>query len=199
MTEPRNRKKKAKSPVRAKKALALRPVERKDLRLLRNWKNDPSARRWVGDGTRTFSEEDMERWFEQTEALIDRERRWIVEEEGHPIGFVGLYEINPAYRHAEVGILLAPGARGRGIGGQATRLLLYEAFHVLNLHRLYLHVLVDHRVARNMYKRCGFREEGRLRQHNFKAGRYADVIVMGLLATEHAPRDAGGRQARPAK
>ena len=38
--------------------LALRTIERRDLPSLRAWKNDPAARRRVGDGTRTFSEED---------------------------------------------------------------------------------------------------------------------------------------------
>lgn len=173
--------------------LALRAIERRDIPSLRAWKNDPSARRWVGDGALTFSEEDMERWFDRTEALIDRERRWIVEERGRPVGFVGLYGIDPVRRHAEVGILLDPEARGRGIGGEATRLLLDEAFNVLNLHRLFLHVLADHRIARKMYKRCGFQEEGRLRQHNFKAGRYMDVMVMGVLAGEHAAREGEER------
>ncbi|MDP3940163.1 MAG: GNAT family protein [Deltaproteobacteria bacterium] len=168
------------------KELSLRPIERKDLRLLRKWKNDSTARRSVGDGTRTFSEEDMERWFERTEALIDRDRRWIVVEGGRPVGFVGLYGIDLTRRHAEIGILLDSGARGRGIGREATWLVFDEAFNMLNLHRLYLHVLSDHRIAQKMYKRCGFRDEGRLRQHNFKAGRYVDVIVMGILASEHA-------------
>ena len=177
--------------------LVLRTIERRDLPFLRAWKNDSAARRWVGDGTRTFSEEDMERWFDQTESLIDRERRWIVEERGGPVGFVGLYGIDLTRRHAEVGILLDPEARERGIGGKATRLLLDEAFNTLNLHRLFLHVLADHRIAQNMYKRCGFQEEGRLRQHNFKAGRYVDVIVMGVLAGEHAVRDREERDGRP--
>ena len=177
--------------------LVLRAIERRDIPSLRAWKNDPTARRWVGDGARIFSEEDMERWFDQTESLIDRERRWIVEERGHPVGFVGLYGIDPVRRHAEVGILLDPKARERGIGGEATRLLLDEAFNVFNLHRLFLHVLADHQIARNMYKRSGFQEEGRLRQHNFKAGRYVDVIVMGVLAGEHATRDREERGRRP--
>ena len=63
MKEPRTMKTKRKSPKKPSKVLALRPVERKDLRRLRNWKNDPLARRWVGDGTRTFSEED--RWWKE--------------------------------------------------------------------------------------------------------------------------------------
>lgn len=177
--------------------LALRAIERRDIPSLRAWKNDPSGRRWVGDGARTFSEADMERWFDRTESLIDRERRWIVEERGHPVGFVGLYGIDPVRGHAEVGILLDPEARGRGIGGEATRLLLDEAFNVFNLHRLFIHVLADHRIARNIYKSSGFQEEGRLRQQNFKAGRYVDVIVMGVLAGEHAARDREERGGRP--
>ncbi len=174
----------ARKPQSPRGALSLRPVERRDLPLLRAWKNDPVARRWIGDGTRTFSEEDMERWFARTEERIDRDRRWIVEEDVRPVGFVGLYGIDPVRRHAELGILLDPKARRRGIGRAATELLLDEAFGILNLNRVTLEVLADHAVALAMYRACGFKKEGRLREHNFKDGRYVDVIVMGILASE---------------
>jgi RimJ/RimL family protein N-acetyltransferase len=178
------------------KSLELRSIERQDLSLLRAWKNDPEARRWVGGGTRTFSVEEMERWFDRAESM-DNERRWIVEEASHPVGFVGLYGIDSVCRHAELGVLLGPSARGRGIGKAATKLLLDEAFWVLNLHRVYVHILADHPPALTMCSDNGFVEEGRLRQHNFKAGRYADVIVMGILASEHGAAAQGrGPKAR---
>jgi diamine N-acetyltransferase len=141
------------------------------------------------DGTRLFSEEEMKRWFARAEAALDRDRRWIVEESGRPLGFVGLYQIDPVCRHAEFGILLGPAGRGRGVGKVAARLVLREAFEVLNLHRLYLHVLADHRPAQTIYRQCGFKVEGRLKDHNFKGGQYADVLIMGLLASDYAVQE----------
>jgi diamine N-acetyltransferase len=175
--------KKRKSP--SPESLALRPIERKDLPDIRAWKNDPIVRRWVMDGTRIFSDEEIERWLDRAEAALDRDRRWIVEESGRPLGFVGIYQIDPVSRHAEFGIMLGPEGRGRGVGKVATKLALEEAFSVLNLHRLYLHVLADHQAAQALYRQCGFREEGVLKDHNFKEGQYVDVVIMGLLASDY--------------
>ncbi len=33
------------------------------------------------------------------------------------------------------------------------------------------------------YRECGFQEEGRLRQHVYRDGRFWDELVMGILVT----------------
>ncbi len=64
--------------------------------------------------------------------------------------------------------------------------LLKLAFDEMNLHRVWLHVFPDNEGAIACYLKCGFREEGRLRQEVFQGGRYYDVIVMGVLKDEFA-------------
>jgi RimJ/RimL family protein N-acetyltransferase len=54
----------------------------------------------------------------------------------------------------------------------------------MNLHRLALGVLDYNVRARRCYEKCGFREEGREREHRFHDGRWHDQIFMGILQPE---------------
>jgi diamine N-acetyltransferase len=72
--------------------------------------------------------------------------------------------------------------QSQGYGQQALRLILRHAFHDLGLHRLYLTVLDDNARAIRVYEKCGFRVEGRLRQHAYKRGQFRDLVLMGICA-----------------
>lgn len=86
--------------------------------------------------------------------------------------------------HASVGIALAAGARGQGYGTEALRLLVDFAFVRRNLRRLHLEVLADNLPAIASYRKVGFVEEGRAREHAYARGVYMDIVRMGLLRSE---------------
>ncbi len=58
------------------------------------------------------------------------------------------------------------------------------AFDDLNLNRVWLSVDADNGRAIACYRKCGFVEEGRLRQDRYRDGQYRDTIVMGVLRDE---------------
>jgi diamine N-acetyltransferase len=60
------------------------------------------------------------------------------------------------------------------------------AFSELNLRRIYLRVFAENEGAILLYRRLGFEQEGCLRQHVYKNGRYRDVLVMALLRSDPA-------------
>ena len=49
---------------------------------------------------------------------------------------------------------------------------------------MWLEVHAENERAIRAYRACGFAEEGRLREHAWLAGRYVDVIQMGILREE---------------
>src|SRR5262249_25879206 len=66
----------------------------------------------------------------------------------------------------------------------AIRTLLRFAFDELNLHRVVLDVDERNERAIAAYKKCGFVEEGRLRDDRYAGGRYWATVVMGVMAEE---------------
>jgi RimJ/RimL family protein N-acetyltransferase len=102
------------------------------------------------------------------------------------VGSCQLHSINTVHRSAELQIRIGEtAARGKGYGKNAVKLLLRFAFSDLNLHRVFVHVFADNAPAIRLYESTGFKKEGVLREAAFIDGKYVDVLVMGVLETEH--------------
>jgi RimJ/RimL family protein N-acetyltransferase len=108
---------------------------------------------------------------------------------GEAIGYVEIGGIDPRNQSARIGrVLLAPGARGRGLGVEMMRAALAHAFDVLHVHRVELGVFDVNPRAIACYERTGFRREG-MRRESFKSpdalgGEYWSEILMSVLASE---------------
>jgi RimJ/RimL family protein N-acetyltransferase len=100
------------------------------------------------------------------------------------IGCVSLKRVKPEDRNADFGIAMSRERWDQRYGRDATLTLLRFAFGAMNLHRVSLVVRDENERARRMYRACGFREEGRLREARFRDGIYHDEIVMGILRHE---------------
>jgi UDP-4-amino-4,6-dideoxy-N-acetyl-beta-L-altrosamine N-acetyltransferase len=125
------------------------------------------------------------RWLADVEARGDRHEFMIVERaSGRSVGTIGLSHIDQVNRRAEYGVLIGePGARGKGLAAEASRLLLGYAFGTLGLRRVYLHVFARNADALRLYRRVGFQPEGVLRQHVRKGDEFLDVALMAVLET----------------
>jgi RimJ/RimL family protein N-acetyltransferase len=66
------------------------------------------------------------RWLADVDVRGDRHEFMIVERtSGRSVGTIGLSRIEPLHRRAEYGVLIGePGARGKGLASEASRLLL---------------------------------------------------------------------------
>jgi putative acetyltransferase len=88
---------------------------------------------------------------------------------------------HPASRHvADLGLMVAAGHRGRGIG----RMLLEAAVawaRVCGVSKLELHVFPWNEPALRLYESFGFEREGFRKQHYEREGEYVDAILMALL------------------
>jgi RimJ/RimL family protein N-acetyltransferase len=100
------------------------------------------------------------------------------------IGSCLLMHEDPLARHAEVGISLALSETGKGYGTEAMRVLVDYAFARRNLRRVHLLVLASNERAIASYRKLGFVEEGRQREHAWARGHYEDMMLMGLLRSE---------------
>jgi RimJ/RimL family protein N-acetyltransferase len=103
------------------------------------------------------------------------------------VGAVGLHGISWRDRHCELGIVIGrEDLLGKGLGTEAIRLALGFAFDFLNMHKVNLTVFEYNERGRRCYTKCGFKEEGRIREQRFYNGHYWDVIIMGITREEFA-------------
>ena len=100
-------------------------------------------------------------------------------------GTVSLKDISIRHSHGEYAIALCPKARGRGIAGAATLLLLDKAFSEYRLNRVFLSVLPDNESAIRLYEKCGFKYEGSFRRHIRRGEEFLDWKWYGILREEY--------------
>ena len=94
---------------------------------------------------------------------------------------IGMLHIEVS-RHGfgELGMLVDPGWRGRGVGSALVAAAIDWA-RGRELHKLCLEVFAHNTAAVALYRKCGFIEEGRrVRQYRRASGELWDSIVMGL-------------------
>lgn len=111
---------------------------------------------------------------------------FVIEVDGEGVGAASLFDFDHLARHAEAGISLVPGARGRGIGTAAIHQLAEFGFARRNLHRIHLQAIASNVAAIRAYEKAGFVLEGRHREHAWVRGHYEDIVRMGLLRSDRA-------------
>jgi phosphinothricin acetyltransferase len=100
---------------------------------------------------------------------------------GRPLGFARCFPFRAGngYAHTvEHTILLAPEARGRGIG-RALLDALCEAAAGQGKHTMWGAVSAENEAGLAFHRACGFREHGRLPEVGYKFGRWLDLVLMG--------------------
>lgn len=101
------------------------------------------------------------------------------------VGHAGV-DVTP-YNVAGLGMMVEARWRGHGVGGALVRAAI-EATRELGAHKLALQVWPHNEVARRLYRRHGFVEEGLLRRHYPRRnGELWDAVVMGLVLDETSP------------
>lgn len=107
------------------------------------------------------------------------------------VGEVVLYEVDPHARSCTFRTLIGPRGRGRGLGTEATRLIVGHGFEQLGLHRIQLEAYSHNRRALRVYEKAGFVVEGVRREAQFRDGAWVDEVLMAILDHEWAAlRDA---------
>lgn len=174
----------AEKPTLVGESVLLRPVRAEDAPRLAAV--DPETIRLTGTH-RTHSVQVLERWYDSRAGLDDRLDLAIVVGGDDWIGEVVLTDLDPPNLSCGFRILLAgPEFYGRGLGTEASRLMLAHAFETVGLHRIELEVYTFNPRARRVYEKVGFAYEGTRRQALYWDGEWVDAHIMAVLADEWA-------------
>lgn len=168
------------------KLVRLRAREPDDLERAYGWINDREVTRHL-TVRYPLSRADEERWIRETptNTFANGVGLAIETREGLHIGNIDLREMRHEDRKTELGIMIGDKEYwSKGYGTDAVLTLLRFAFDEMNLNRVWLTVHDSNERAITCYRKCGFQEEGRLRQEVFRDGRYQDIVIMGILRSE---------------
>lgn len=144
-----------------------------------SWRNHPEVR------SRMFSSHEIS--LEEHLAFLaglkkdEMQAYWMVGDKG----VISLKKIDKKNGNAYLGIYKNPSCNDKNASKDLMKALLSLTFDELNLHTLKLEVFSDNQKAVNFYNKCGFNQEGRLREFLKKdTNVYADLILMGITQAE---------------
>lgn len=173
--------------------VALRRPRPADLSSVVRWYRDREIGRLTRYQSQPMSQPDIERFF-QLRMMAPDALAYCIDElpEWRLIGFTTFSSLDGDNGSVQFHITIGErDAWGRGLGTEATELMLGHAFEMLGLHRVGLSVFSYNLRAIRAYEKAGFRVEGRLREAIQRDGRYWDEIQMGILAGEWLERRHG--------
>lgn len=159
----------------------LRAIEPKDNPILLEMINDDATEFMLGGWSFPISQKKQEEW---TDGLKNDPNtlRCAIDYAGNAVGVVMLTDIDYKNGNAEVHIKLAVNeARGKGYGTDSLSTIVRYAFEELRLKCIYARISKHNQSSQLLFKKCGFVEEGILRNRLFKKGKYIDVISFSII------------------
>ncbi len=164
----------------------VRPLDLGDLDHMMEWVND---REVIGNFANfaTPTSRSQEQKYLENLLKSETDKAFTIEtEQGDYLGTVGIYQIHWPARSGRLGIIIGkPALRGKGYGQSAIKDVLRLAFEQYNLHKVWLVVFEENARSRHVYTKCGFREEGILRDEYFHQGKYHNMVRMSILDREY--------------
>ncbi|WP_042386828.1 GNAT family N-acetyltransferase [Streptacidiphilus melanogenes] len=180
-------------PTLTGELVVLRPFRvEEDVEVIRDFLTDPEVLRYT-DGSaqteRSAWDENQERWmldwYTTRNAQPDRLDLAVVDRAtGRCVGEAVLNEWQPGNQSCNFRILLGTAGRDRGLGSEATRLIVGYGFERLGLHRVSLTVYGHNPRGRRAYEKVGFVHEGTRREVLRLGDAWIDDHDMAILAHE---------------
>jgi RimJ/RimL family protein N-acetyltransferase len=137
--------------------VTLKAVEESDLESLRNWRNNPSLRKYFREH-KEITKTDQQNWYKKT--LSDKNQ----------------YNFSLFAEDKLIGQC--------GYGSDALRTLIKYGFNDLNLNKIWCEVYKNNE-ALDVYKHIGFKYEGTLRDNYYNEGQYWDSDILSMLKKEY--------------
>ena len=177
--------------------VVLRPFVAADADAMLAAFDDPESDRLTGTHA-TFTEDQIRAWYDTRNEQPDRLDLAVEDRAtGSCVGEAVLNDWSPENRSCGFRILMSAAGRGRGLGTEATRLIVDYGFDQLGLHRIELEVYAFNPRARRAYEKVGFVAEGVLRDALLWDGDWVDAVMMSMLETD--PRPTAAPPAPPAR
>ena len=152
--------------------------------LIVRWNNDPAVRHYARFALPTTPEQ-VKKWFEPAPERTARNVVFFTiyyKKDKGPIGSIGFFNINWLNRNAEISAIIGePDYWGKGIVGEAAKLLIKYGFTELNLHKIKAAVFNPNNRSLRAAEKLGFKKEAIIKDELYVNGEYVDAHYFSLF------------------
>jgi len=152
--------------------------------LICKWRNNPKVRHYA----RNIWPQTLEEANKRFEPLPDNQMRDFIKftiyhkEAKQPIGRVGFSRIDWVNKNANIFAMIGePEYWGKGIAGEASKLLINYGFTELNFHKIFAGAITPNSRSLRAAEKLGFKKEGVLKEEMYVDGQYHDVHRFALF------------------
>ncbi len=151
------------------------------------WLNDPEVNQFLETRFVPQSLEQIADFVASKDGKVDEPFLAIcLRESDEHIGNIKLGPINWRHRYADVSLFIGEKAHwGRGYATEAIALITRFAMQTLALNKLRASCYEENQGSAKAFEKCGWRQEGLLRQHFFSGGVPTNAIVLGVTADDY--------------
>ncbi len=160
----------------------LRLLEPDDLNWLFKLENNKND--WAVSGTDTaFSKKILKQYIAcaKDDIYTAKQLRFVIASQKKPVGLIDLFDFDPQYKKAGVGVIVEEAYRSQGIASVALKLLIKYAFEELKLHQLYANISRDNLASLKIFKKQHFNLVSEKKDWIFANETYQDIIRFQLL------------------
>lgn len=166
----------------------LRALELDDYVLINKWRSDPTISKYLG-GNVFFVSSERERKSIENKIQDDSKNIYLSicdTNTNQLIGYTSINNLDLRNRKAEWGGTLIGDTNflGKGLGKEASALMLRFLFDQYPIHKCYAYCLQEHPATLKLFDSLGFVKDGILRDEVFKNGEFKNILLFSILREE---------------
>lgn len=172
------------------KLVGLRAIEKEDLMMLKNWRNNPDFRKNFRE-IRELNQDNQEIWFNKMVVNSSNDFMFTIVrlEDDAPIGACGLLYVNWIIRSADFSFYIGHKeeyVNDKGYSEDAARVLIEYGFNNLNLNKIWMELYeFDQKKIKFFIEKFNFQKDAILRENCFEGGRYWNSFIVSLLRSDY--------------
>lgn len=168
------------------KKVMFREYQEDDLAHMMDWINDEEIVQFLSDRFLYPQSSQQVKQF-LNKAMSEEWSGFVISdrETGDYLGQIDFINIDHKNGSAELALVIGDtNNSSKGIGTEATKMMLDFGFKHLRLNRIELSCWDYNERAINLYNKLGFKEEGRKRESRYFKGKFHDEVFFGILREE---------------
>jgi len=165
-----------------KKSIKLVDATYEHIETIYNWRNEPSIR-MVMYSSDSLDWKEHVNWFA---SILEDDSRFlkVLYYQNKPYGIASFRFVNKESNVGEWGIYIGENSAPKGMGKVLAYQMLNFLFEELNVRKVCAEVLDFNEVSLKFHEKVGFQQDGIMRKHILKNGRYCDIYFFSIFKEE---------------